>query len=77
MLAGLQGPCGFESHRGHHHYTQAMSDEKRKRGPDPERVKFEGDWEEAIRKALRKERPPEGWPEPKKNEKRRGKRRSE
>lgn len=45
-----------------------MSDEKRKRGPDPERVKIEGDWEEAVKKALRKERPKEGWPKPEKEQ---------
>lgn len=64
MLAGLQGPCGFESHRGHHHYTRRMSDEKQKRGPDPERVKIDEDWEDAVKKALRKKRPEEGWPKP-------------
>lgn len=33
-----------------------------KRGPKPERVKIEGDWEDAIDTALEKERPKEGWP---------------
>ncbi len=37
-------------------------------GPDPERVKiegdwFEGNWEDAIKKALEKARPAEGWPD--------------
>jgi len=31
-------------------------------GPDPIRVKIDMDWEQAIGKALKKERPREGWP---------------
>ena len=31
-------------------------------GPEPDRVKIEGDWEEAVTRALAKKRPPEGWP---------------
>jgi len=34
-----------------------------KRGPEPERVKISGDWQKAIGKALKKERPAEGWPQ--------------
>ena len=30
----------------------------RPRGPDPEHLKIEGDWEEAVKKAVRKKRPP-------------------
>ena len=33
-------------------------------GPEPERVKIEGDWEEAVKRALGKKRPPGGWPRP-------------
>ena len=33
-----------------------------KRGPKEERVKIKGDWELAVGKALKKERPKEGWP---------------
>ena len=36
----------------------------RKTGLEPERVKIEGDWEEAVKRALGKKRPPEGWPRP-------------
>jgi len=32
-------------------------------GPEPERVKVKGGWIQAIKKALKKERPGEGWPE--------------
>ena len=35
-----------------------------KPGPDPEELQIEGDWEEAMKHALGKERPPEGLPEP-------------
>ena len=34
----------------------------KKRGPSPERLKIKGDWETAVGKALKKERPKEGWP---------------
>lgn len=30
----------------------------RKPGPDPEVVKIEGDWKDAVRKALKKGKPP-------------------
>ena len=36
-----------------------------KPGPDPERLKVEGDWEEAMGKALKKKKPAEGWPKSK------------
>lgn len=39
-----------------------MGTEDKKRGPKAERVKIEGDWEDAIDKALSKKRPKEGWP---------------
>jgi hypothetical protein len=37
---------------------------KKQPGPDPERLKIEGDWEDAVKKAMGKKRPKEGWPEP-------------
>ncbi len=33
------------------------------RGPEPERLKIDGKWEDAVDKALRKEKPKEGWSE--------------
>ena len=43
------------------------SEEKPKRGPEPDRLKLEGDWKGLVKKALKKKRPVEGWPkEPKK-----------
>lgn len=37
---------------------------KPKPGPQPETLRAEGaDWTEAVRHALTKPRPPEGWPE--------------
>lgn len=44
-----------------------MAKKKRKRGPDAARVAIEGDWRDALAKAVRIERPQEGWPEPKKS----------
>jgi hypothetical protein len=41
-----------------------MTDEKRKPGPEPERVKTDLDWEDAVKKALKKKRPEGGWPKP-------------
>lgn len=44
--------------------TEDSSSRKRtdRPGPEPERLKIEGPWEEAIKKALRKKKPPEGSP---------------
>ncbi len=39
-----------------------MLDEKPKPGPDPDRLKVEGEWTKAIGKALKKKRPEGGWP---------------
>jgi hypothetical protein len=42
---------------------------KKRRGPSAERVKIDGNWSEAMKKALKKKRPAEGWPvSPKKDE---------
>ena len=32
------------------------------RGPKPETLKVEGDWQQAMKKALGKKKPNEGWP---------------
>lgn len=42
----------------------ASEDKKfHKPGPKPERVKIDENWEDAVKRALEKERPTEGWPE--------------
>ena len=41
-----------------------VRDGKNKRGPEPDRVKIEGDWEDVIKKALKKGRPKEKWSKP-------------
>lgn len=33
-----------------------------KRGPKPETVKINEDWQEAVKKSLQKKKPKEGWP---------------
>lgn len=33
-----------------------------KRGPKPETVKIDEDWQEAVKKSLKKKKPKEGWP---------------
>ena len=43
---------------------KVMSENKQKKGPKPERVKIEGDWGDAVDKALKKPRRKEGWPKP-------------
>jgi hypothetical protein len=40
----------------------ARKAKKKRTGPHPERVKIKGDWETAVGKALKKERPKAGWP---------------
>ncbi len=42
-----------------------MKKTPKKRGPEPDRLKLEGDWESLIGKALQKKRPAKGWPKPK------------
>ena len=37
-------------------------DSSNKPGPEPERVKVDGDWKDAVALALRKKRPKGGWP---------------
>jgi hypothetical protein len=37
--------------------------EPQRPGPDPERLKIDAPWEEAVKQALRK-KPPAGWPRP-------------
>ena len=38
-----------------------MTENKEKRGPKPDRVKIDENWEDAVKKALEKKRPEEGW----------------
>ncbi|MEM1213409.1 MAG: hypothetical protein AAGI68_14065 [Planctomycetota bacterium] len=42
----------------------AEQPEKRKPGPEAERLKLDLDWEDAARQMMAKEKPPEGWPDP-------------
>lgn len=32
-----------------------------KPGPEPELLKVDGGWEDAVKKSLKKKRPPKGW----------------
>lgn len=36
---------------------------RQKSGPEPDRLKLDEYWEEAVKKALKRKRPPEGWPD--------------
>jgi hypothetical protein len=40
--------------------------ETKERGPEPDRLKLQGDWQSLIGKALKKKRPARGWPKAKK-----------
>ncbi|MCA9281713.1 MAG: hypothetical protein KDA30_06710 [Phycisphaerales bacterium] len=39
-----------------------------KPGPDPERLKIDGDWKDAVKESLKKKRPEGGWPDQKPDE---------
>ena len=43
-----------------------MEESKKIPGPKPDRLKLDGEWKDATKKALAKERPEEGWPSPEK-----------
>jgi hypothetical protein len=42
-----------------------MKSKPKKTGPEPEAVRSEGSWKNAIKAALSKKKPPEGWPKAK------------
>ncbi len=42
--------------------------DKQNPGPEPERLKIDGDWEDAVKKAMGRPKPAEGWPEPEDDE---------
>jgi hypothetical protein len=46
-----------------------MTSKKKKTGPEPDRVKTDKPWEEAVQDALKKKRPPDGWPNEKMDKK--------
>jgi len=46
-----------------------MSKNKSQTGPKPDNLKIEGNWQDAIGKAVKKEKPKEGWPESEKDSK--------
>lgn len=31
-------------------------------GPKPQYLKIEGNWQDAVKRAIQKKKPPEGWP---------------
>ena len=43
-------------------YMAHRSKEGLKTGPRPERLKIEDDWGKAMKKAVKKRRPKQGWP---------------
>jgi hypothetical protein len=42
--------------------TSITSKQKLTPGPKPVYLKIEGDWQEAVKKAIQKKKPAEGWP---------------
>ena len=45
---------------------KAIKPKRRNPGPQPEVLKIEGDWKDAMRKLISKKRPVGGWPKPEK-----------
>jgi hypothetical protein len=41
----------------------SMNDQRQKPGPDPDRLKLDGDWAERVGEALERSIPPEGVPD--------------
>ncbi len=41
----------------------AKKSKKGKRGPKPNRLKFDDNWENAVKKGIQKVKPKKGWPE--------------
>jgi hypothetical protein len=50
---------------GSWYHACMAKDRQDKPGPKPDHLKLEGYWEEAMKKALKKEKPKEGWPDEK------------
>jgi hypothetical protein len=42
-----------------------MTKQKKPTGAQPDRLKIEGDWAQAVEKSMKKTKPAEGWPKPK------------
>jgi hypothetical protein len=42
--------------------TKAKPKKATKRGPKPDTLKLEGNWRNAVKKSLTKEKPVDGWP---------------
>ncbi len=40
-----------------------MGKMKKKRGPKEDYLKVDGNWQEALKKAVKKKKPAEGWPD--------------
>ncbi len=40
------------------------NDQQKQPGPKPDHLNLDGEWEGAVSKALKKQKPKEGWPEP-------------
>ena len=45
-----------------------MTKRKKQRGPKPGKVNIKGDWEDAVKKAIKKPKPEGGWPDKEKSE---------
>lgn len=44
------------------HAAGKPSNKQSRHGPEAERLKIDGNWVDAVDTALKKKRPPEGWP---------------
>jgi hypothetical protein len=46
----------------------AMAKNKKQRGPKPDQLKIDGNWEDPVKEALEKKQPKGGWPKKAKKE---------
>jgi hypothetical protein len=47
--------------------TSLMGKKRKKAGREAKPLKIKGDWQSAVNKALKKEKPPKGWPDKEKD----------
>jgi hypothetical protein len=63
LVAGTADALAMERSRT---MTKKATKLRRPPGPEPEVLKIEGDWKDAMRKLISKKRPVGGWPKPEK-----------
>lgn len=62
MLAVLDKPRRKSMAKHNLHKSAKETPERKRPGPKPEVLKIEGNWEDAVKLAMQKKKPPGGWP---------------